>query len=130
MSRILNKKIKIMSAVTGLQRISNAYLGSLTFTNAENGVNNRTINPHTSVSVGNTWIPWCESKDEFKEKHIKIESKDKDLTYYIWQQGDSIRCTRDGWQDSAPSINGNSKTSQSVYWDISSKGIITQYAEK
>ena len=117
-----------MSAVTGLQRISNAYLGSLKFTNTEHGGNNRTINTYTSVNVGNTFIPWCDNKDEFHKKHLKLVSND--LTYYMWQQGDSIRCTRSGWQDNAPSIGGNSKTSQSVYWTISSKGIITQFAEK
>jgi hypothetical protein len=40
-----------------VKNITNAYLGSVTFTNTENGGNNRTINTNTSSSVGKTFIP-------------------------------------------------------------------------
>ncbi len=116
-----------MSDVTGLQRISNGYAATVEFTNVEHAGNNRQITALTNKEVGNAWIPWCNNKEEFKKKHMKIEAAN--LTLYIWQQGRSIRCTRDGWQENAPSIGGDSNIAQSVYWTIGENGSITQFKE-
>lgn len=117
-----------MSQETGLIRISNAYSAAVKFTNVENAGHNQTIAPLTNVSAGNAWIPWCDSKEAFDKKHMKIESTN--LSLYIWQQGETIRCTIDGWQENAPNIGGDSDSNQSVYWTIGADGKITQFAEK
>ena len=113
--------------VTAVQIISNGYAATLKFTNVENAGNNRDIPALSYKEVSNAWIPWCDSEAQFPSRHMKIEAAN--LTYYIWQQGNSIRCTRDGWQSSAPTIGGNSGIRQKVNWTIGVDGSITQFRE-
>lgn len=113
-----------MSDVTGLHYISNLYAGEIRFTNTEYEYNNRKIESLTTMEVGNAWIPWCDSEDQFPAHHMKIEAQN--LTLYVWQSGPDIRYSHDGWSANAPRIPGNSDIGQSVVWVLDADGKLTQ----
>lgn len=113
-----------MSAVTGLQVITNLYSSEIQFTNTESSGNNRNIGSEDTQTVGNAWIPWCDSADQFSAHHMQIQSNN--LILYIWQSGPNIHCSSDGWSANAPNIQGNSNISQSVAWILDTNGQLTQ----
>jgi hypothetical protein len=111
-------------SVTGLQYITNLYPAQLAFKNTEASGNNRTIAAWAEISVGNAWIPWCTSAAQFASHHMVVSFAG--LSFYVWQQDSTIRCTRDGWVEEAPAIAGNPAVGQSVAWVLDAGGQLTQ----
>ena len=105
-----------MSSVTGLQVITSLQGSDAIFTNAEHSGNNRTITPFTTATVGNAWIPWCDSSDQFPAHHMTIQVVG--LTFYFWQSGEAIYWSGSGWSANASKIPGNSGIGQSVAWTL------------
>ncbi len=73
------------------------------FINLENSGNNREIGNRQTRSVGNCWIPWCNRTNEFPHHHIEIiDTNSETVLWYIWQQGNTVRVSRTGFEQSDP----------------------------
>jgi hypothetical protein len=118
-----------MSAITGLQTVTNLYGSQVNFTNAESSGNNRQVPVLTTEEVGNAWIPWCDNADQFNTHHMSLKSSDGSLNIAVWQHGDNIRYSVNGvFADNAPNVPGNSNIGQSVALTVNSNGDLTMTA--
>lgn len=94
-------------ATTGIQFVRNKSSHRLSFLKVEDRKNNRLIAAGAqSAEVGDCWVPWCSSEQEFRDKVIVLINMPKrEVLGYVWQQkpssGDDerVRFSRTGWED-------------------------------
>jgi hypothetical protein len=96
-------------AVTGIQLVYNDSSDELMFVKLEGTSNNRYLGPNKDTSVGDCWVPWCGSHEDFLKKVIIIVNRfQKVVVGYIWQDKDKngddrVRFGTTGWE--APTVN-------------------------
>ncbi len=67
-----------------------------------------TILPNSSAQE-DIWIPWVVNMDDFNKKTIEIKYVDSNKIFYIWQNGDKVRYSKDGWENPGKAIPGDSQ---------------------
>jgi hypothetical protein len=93
--------------VTSLQTVQNNLDDSIIFVNTENSGNNRQVRAGRSRGLGNCWIPWCTKEEDFPPHHIQIVDKNTSVVIaFIWQHGDLVRFSQNGFEDPADPIDG------------------------
>jgi hypothetical protein len=125
-----------VKAVTGIQIVYNETPDYLLFLKLENGVNNRFLEPNKGTSVGDCWVPWCSSHEDFLKKVIVIINRSKkSLVGFIWQDKDKdgddrVRFGATGWDTASEKnrIPGYSSVDSKINLRINSKGEVS--AEK
>ncbi|HYH44044.1 MAG TPA: hypothetical protein VEG34_00025 [Thermoanaerobaculia bacterium] len=133
--------------VTGIQFVRNFSPNELLFQNAENNAHNRYVpapgptplpppgsspSPSPGVAeVGDCWVPWCSSIEDFPRRMITILSMpSQKVLGYIWQDHDSnedrVRYSRTGWSEPSGSniIHGESSVGIKINLTVEVDGSI------
>lgn len=92
--------------VTSIQDVFNASDKNIMFINTEFSGNNAKILNGMDVNVNNCWIPWCTREEDFASHHLQIQNDEGRVLWYIWQNGDHVRASKEGFSPDAPAING------------------------
>lgn len=121
-------------ATTGVQFVRNRTSQKLFFLKIEDSRNNRLIAANaTAADVGDCWVPWCTSEDEFRRKTIVLISMpESKVLGYIWQQkpesgdDDRVRFSKTGWTpgSEANRIPGFSGTGGKINLIVESDGSV------
>jgi hypothetical protein len=103
------------------------------FVKLENTTNNRYLDPNKATSVGDCWVPWCSSHEDFLKKGIIIINRFKRVVVgYVWQDkdpsgDDRVRFGTTGWEP--PTVNnripGYSNVDKKINLRINGEGKVS-----
>jgi len=99
-----------ITAIKGLINNSNAPVTLQDYENPSAGGNNITVPSPPPGALGPCymWIPWCTSQNDFNHNHyIMLIGAELGATYYIWQDGDFVRYSREpAYTPNGPHVPG------------------------
>jgi hypothetical protein len=87
--------LEVIMGVTAIKSVKNQASSDVRLRNYEHPSDGVTVPAFGSSDV-NMWIPWCTNDADFGAHHVEIAIGDHRI-YYIWQEGDFVRYSADGY---------------------------------
>lgn len=102
-------------SVTGITQVINYSGLTLQLRNLENGDDNVTVLPGDNAASIDIWVDWARSSEEYASHHLIVRMGNApEVTFYIWQEGNSLRYSTDNkWQSNGQVVPGDSEVGKS-----------------
>lgn len=91
--------------ITSIKEMINDSTEVLLIVKKENENNDRVTIYPGDTSVHEIWIPWVANQEEFNKKVLEITFQDSGKKICIWQNGNSVRCSKGNFDNGGISVS-------------------------